>query len=389
MGDVLALPAAGEQLCQLEADVDLGERGPEHGELHQAEAPSTCDGGSRHGAAQGDACSELSDLEHVPLDHEADDDQVDAGASLPAAPAAPDGTDGPAPQSPHPELLSAASVEGAPSSPIPADLAALASSFSTASDAPVSGSAADHQQQPKGKLVREVHPQSEHWGPFYLTWSDATTRPPYGAWQARCPFHRLNEKTACTKSIALKDPGSKDSCRLLLMTWCLQYSAYSRKRDHGALQLRAVEVLPLEVLNSRLAEVPQAPPAREVKTDVELDAEEAAAAVAPSGLQRKGASSRRRKQQAPAPDGAAAALPNEGAVAPHEAPTLGDRPAQKRRRLATPPNATSGQAASSSTSQPLLPRVKSKAKAAAKCPASSSSSSTSSSSSSSDDSDSD
>jgi hypothetical protein len=65
----------------------------------------------------------------------------------------------------------------------------------------------------------------------------------------------------------------KDMCKLMVMNWCVRCTAFTRKRDHGALQLRDVELLPLAVLTARLQDMP--PPGL-VQTDAELDVADAA-----------------------------------------------------------------------------------------------------------------
>ena len=79
--------------------------------------------------------------------------------------------------------------------------------------------------------------------------------------------------TLCKKSISLRSPQEKDMCKLMVMNWCVRCTAFTRKRDHGALQLRDVELLPLAVLTARLQVMP--PPGL-VQTDAELYVADAA-----------------------------------------------------------------------------------------------------------------
>lgn len=128
---------------------------------------------------------------------------------------------------------------------------------------------------PPGSIVRVPDPDSAYWGPFFLTWSNPDKRPPAGAWQARCPFHKLNATTACTKSInaASTTDADKLAAKKKLMSWCLTAATFSRKRDHGAVQTRFMDALPLPALDAQLTTLPL-PPAI-LKTDVDLDAEAA------------------------------------------------------------------------------------------------------------------
>ena len=59
----------------------------------------------------------------------------------------------------------------------------------------------------------------------------------------------------------------------MVVNWCVRCTAFTRKRDRGALQLRDVELLPLVVLTARLQDMP--PPGL-VQTDAELDVADAA-----------------------------------------------------------------------------------------------------------------
>ena len=121
---------------------------------------------------------------------------------------------------------------------------------------------------------------SFNWGPFRMTWTPAEKRPPYGQWQARCPWHRLNETTACTKS---KHSGPTEEDKMLalrtLQTWCLRATIHTKKRYHAADRIKEDDVLPAELLSRKLAELPAPPPADQVRTDAELDAEEGAASL--------------------------------------------------------------------------------------------------------------
>ena len=113
---------------------------------------------------------------------------------------------------------------------------------------------------------------------FRVTWTSAEKRPPHGQWQIRCPFHRLNDSTVCTKA---KQAGptaeSRNLVLRMLQTWALRAPLHTRKRYHASDMVAAGDVLPAEILESKVAALP-APPLLP-PTDVELDAAENAAAA--------------------------------------------------------------------------------------------------------------
>ncbi|CAL1149501.1 unnamed protein product [Cladocopium goreaui] len=132
---------------------------------------------------------------------------------------------------------------------------------------------------PRAPRVIETHPDSFDWGPgglFRVTWTPAEKRPPHGQWQIRCPFHRLNHSTVCTKA---KQAGptaeSRNLVLRMLQTWALRAPLHTRKRYHASDMVAAGDVLPAEMLESKVAALP-APP-HLPPTDVELDAAEKAA----------------------------------------------------------------------------------------------------------------
>jgi hypothetical protein len=68
------------------------------------------------------------------------------------------------------------------------------------------------------------------WGPFRLTLSNkASIAYPHGRWQATCPYHAKNSKTACTRSMSLRSLEDVDRVKLFLMHWCIQALAFYRK----------------------------------------------------------------------------------------------------------------------------------------------------------------
>ena len=130
--------------------------------------------------------------------------------------------------------------------------------------------------EPRAVFGRNVHPDSFVWGPFRLTFSDEAKRPPHGAWQATCPYHRLNAFTGCKRSMVLgahKD--SKDLCKRVLMTWCLEAPLHKTKKAHAAAPCKVEDALAEAVLKCRLKELPSPP--RKAQTDAEIEAAESEA----------------------------------------------------------------------------------------------------------------
>ena len=87
-------------------------------------------------------------------------------------------------------------------------------------------------EAPHGAVARGRAPDHERFGPFYISLS--MKRPGLGAWQALCPFHALNARTKCSKSMQVTPDLSSDVVKNHLRAWCLQAVHYTRKRDHGA-----------------------------------------------------------------------------------------------------------------------------------------------------------
>ena len=96
--------------------------------------------------------------------------------------------------------------------------------------------------RPKPAAPRSVggrktfHPDTiPDWGGhFYLTYSESATCP-MGRWQALCPYHKLNDRTACTRSMSLRVPEDKDRLRVVikkLVPWCLCVHTQAGPQDY-------------------------------------------------------------------------------------------------------------------------------------------------------------
>ena len=106
----------------------------------------------------------------------------------------------------------------------------------------------------------QVHPDSFTWGSFRLTFSGPATRPPHGAWQAKCKYHKLNAKTWCTRAINISDSaGSKQKTLRVIKAWCLAACNHTRKDAHALEPLTSSNILPDEVLDARLRMMPPPP----------------------------------------------------------------------------------------------------------------------------------
>ena len=151
-------------------------------------------------------------------------------------------------------------------------------------------------QPPEGRREYERHADSFQWGLFRFTWSNPEKRPPHGQWHVKCPFHRLSQKTGCTRALkAGETEDSKDLAKRVLQGWCLQAPSHERKSSHCAIPLKNHEALPAEILEFRLASLPQPPDI--LLADDELDALEEAE---PEAEAKEGKARPKRKSKAAA-----------------------------------------------------------------------------------------
>ena len=115
------------------------------------------------------------------------------------------------------------------------------------------------------------------WGVFRVT-----IRPPrgdrfgkFGAWFARCPFHKFSAKTLCSREMSIAGP-TLDDRRLALYSlyeWCNAAVLYDRRIAHrGHPKPTMIEdILPIDVLEAQRPSDPPDP--SDLKTDAQLDAE--------------------------------------------------------------------------------------------------------------------
>ena len=157
-------------------------------------------------------------------------------------------------------------------------------------------------------IARGHHEDSFRWGDFTFTWMPPHKRGPHGAWAVACPYHKLNDRTSCTKAMSVRaDPESKQTTCQLLKMWCLQAAQHDRKRLHSLVDFKSWDIPSNAVLEARLAAMPPPPPRRLLVGDDVLDAnasggaqDVAQAEAAPKRRPRGGRPKAKAKQKAKA-----------------------------------------------------------------------------------------
>ena len=118
---------------------------------------------------------------------------------------------------------------------------------------------------------------SSRWGVFRLTPKQPGSKGGglYGGFEGTCCFHKKNDVTGCKKYVSIKGPeeADRDKAFRQVLFWCSQAKDVARQREHLKVSLGPVPLIPV-LLARKIAEAPT----EEVKSDVQLDAEEAAAA---------------------------------------------------------------------------------------------------------------
>ena len=73
--------------------------------------------------------------------------------------------------------------------------------------------------------------KNHDWGPFRITYRPPKGPLALGAWFARCPFHKLSEKTDCTRTstIGAPDDGSRTAALRSLYMWCNSARSFDTK----------------------------------------------------------------------------------------------------------------------------------------------------------------
>ena len=197
-----------------------------------------------------------------------DEDACGGDAVTPACPAIPEALPpaAPAPASPV--------VPSPPPAPSPATPEALPPAAPAPAPAAVSAALG------VADIVRAL--RAKKVGAFQITPRQADIRPPFGGWQAACPFHKLNDKSGCKKWFGLEGSSDADKTKLVrrILWWCACASDYSRQRKHVCYESPTEDVQDDAFV---LAMLPQdRPPPKSIKTDVELDDADVAVAVAPA-----------------------------------------------------------------------------------------------------------
>ena len=202
----------------------------------------------------------MSDLGGLGLNSPADPDFGVANAAVPSASAAPTFPEAP----PSPAFSSRLGLADEARERI-ADLVAGSDCEAEALEHdqehdPNAASSSRGPRMPASLRQPTLHPDSFRWGAFRFTFTDKNKRPPHGQWQAKCAYHMLNRKTWCTRSLtAGQTPESSALAVRLLKGWCLDACKCRTKKAHGKLPLRHSDALPDEILDARLAEMPDVP----------------------------------------------------------------------------------------------------------------------------------
>ena len=113
---------------------------------------------------------------------------------------------------------------------------------------------------------------------------------------------------------------AKDTCKRMLMFWCLQAPTHRTKLGHSAVALTPSDALPLEILNSRLSELP-APPAV-VQTDEEINAASHGPERGTRAVAKSKAKSKAKGKATPKPKAGKAKAKSKPSAAP--APAMGE-----------------------------------------------------------------
>ena len=129
------------------------------------------------------------------------------------------------------------------------------------------------------------------WGPhhpgerpgFHFHYSPPDKRPPHGQWQVLCYYHKLNDNTACTRSVSCLTAGGKAQALKILKVWCTRAPIHNRKRHHWKDVVQPWHVPDPEIIEARARSMRLPPLRAELKTDDQLDEEEAEDELASNG----------------------------------------------------------------------------------------------------------
>ena len=131
------------------------------------------------------------------------------------------------------------------------------------------------------------------WGCFRISHLVATKNRPHGAFEARCPWHRKNNRSGCKKYARLynNDPEHVASVLLALKWWCVQANTVSRQSHHVGIPVD-VATCPVEHIVDAgfISEPPVEPP----PADDDVDGIMPPAAARPTGHGRGGGRNRGR-----------------------------------------------------------------------------------------------
>eukprot|EP00971_Amphidinium_carterae_P341652 6480569-Amphidinium_carterae.1 len=112
---------------------------------------------------------------------------------------------------------------------------------------------------------------SSRWGQFRIT--PKKKQGLYIGYQASCPYHALNDKTGCKKTVGFSATATRAEQKLVLqglLHWCIMGPEHTHQRHHRPLAIDYTALPPYPLLHSLRNQLPK-PPAK-VLNDDELDA---------------------------------------------------------------------------------------------------------------------
>lgn len=154
--------------------------------------------------------------------------------------------------------------------------------------------AADTQRQ--SRSLRQKMWAEGPWGAFNCVWKNPSGEQQSGSLEARCPYHRKNDKTDCKKTMACQGTSRRDQevTMLRLKLWCNSAKNHVTQRSHMSYHPSASDVLVDIKAITVMVEAQKlaiAPDAGYVKTDVQIHEEESRAKAAEAAAQPPAAAS--------------------------------------------------------------------------------------------------
>ena len=166
----------------------------------------------------------------------------------------------------------------APAESVEVELTSSSSSRPRVEQAPLLERAAPSARLPRNTQRGTV----TFWGCFRMSrLAPKAPSRPYGAIEAVCPFHMLNDKSECKKYVSHKSSSDEqqDLDYKAILHWCAQAHSFNRQRHHVGTKLlphASARGLTMEVLNAqRIDDPPANPPIPDSTLDAEAEAGDA------------------------------------------------------------------------------------------------------------------